>query len=365
MLSRRALLAGLAGLAGVAALPMIGMFLAANRSLAEAAAGRGRFFGSALTSSDLAANDAYSQVLIDQCDVLVPEWQLKWGALAKSIEAPANFAQVDAIVQTARSLGKKMRGHTLIWHEHMPQGLADLTQGADWDRYVVPHFNQLLSRYADDFFHWDVVNEAIEPRDGQPGFMRDTPFYRMLGPDYVAEAFRLAHNLAPNAKLYLNDYNICYADSWQNDRRAGVLRLLEKLVTAGVPVHGFGIQGHLDTRFSFNDRVFADFLDAVTDMGLELAITELDVREADDPGGLTIAARQQRAADEVSKVLSIALDYKAVSGVTTWGLADKRSWLRSARDLPDNQGLPYDDLLTPTPMRAALADLFSRSPTRG
>lgn len=359
MLSRRALLAGMA------ALPFIGSARAGDPTLADIAASHGRFFGSALTSYDLAANDDYVKVLLAQCDVLVPEWQLKWGALAPSIDAEPDFAHVDTIVETAGRLGKTLRGHTLIWHEHMPQGLADLTRSTDWDRYVVPHFERVLGRYTDDFFHWDVVNEAIEPRDGQADFMRDTPFFRMRGADYVAEAFRLAHDLAPNAKLYLNDYNICYADSWQNDRRTGVLRLLEKLVSADVPVHGLGIQGHLDTRFTFKESVFSDFLDEIVAMGLDLTITELDVREADESDALSIAARRQRAADEVSKVLSIALDYKAMKGVTTWGLADHHSWLRSARDLPDNQGLPYDDLMSPTPMRAALADLFSRSPTRG
>jgi endo-1,4-beta-xylanase len=359
MLTRRDVLAGLA------ALPTIGMAQAQEPGLADLAASHGRFFGSALTSHDLAPDDAYFQLLASQCDVFVTSWQLKWGALASSLDAEADFAPVDAILDTARGLSKKLRGHTLIWHEHAPEGLDALTNAADWDRHVLPHFQRVLGRYRNDFFHWDVVNEAINPPDGQADFMRDTPFLRMRGPDYVAEAFRLAHELAPEAKLYLNDYNICYADSWQNERRTGILRLLERLVGAGVPIHGLGLQAHLDTRFTFGEKVLSDFLDEVTAMGLEMTLTELDVREADETHGLDLTGRQQRAADEVRKVLSVALDYKAMTGVTVWGLADHHSWLRSSRNLPDNQGLPYDDQLNPTPMRAALADLFSRSPSRG
>lgn len=359
--TRRTFIAGGAAMAVAAAVPSaraedVGLGALATRS--------GRFFGSALTSEAIRRGGDYLRLLGEECSVWVPEWELKWGALVKERTEAPNFRPVDSILSAAREGGKRVRGHTLVWHEHLPDWVAKLGTAGDWDRFVVPHIRQVAERYRDEIFQWDVVNEAIEPFDDSPDLMRQTPFYRMLGPDYVAEAFRLAHEAAPTARLYLNDYGLCYADGAQERRRKGVLRLLERLLSQGVPVHGFGSQGHLDIRSTFNDRVFRDFVETLAGMGLELAITELDVREADDAAGLPRVERQERAAAEVEKVLAVALDNPALTGVVTWGLADSESWLRKTRPIPDNQGLPYDDQLRPTPMRRTLARLFAGAAKR-
>ena len=361
MLTRRTLLAGTSGL-------MLakghGRAAARVESLAHLAARSGRFFGSSLTSSDVDGNGAYAALLEAECNVWVPEWQLKWGALASERSGKPDFRAVDAIVAAAQRHGKAVRGHTLLWHEHLPVGVETLSTSRDWSNVIVPHILDVATHYRGRIFQWDVVNEAIEPEDGNADLMRQTPFYRMLGADYVAEAFRLAHEAAPDARLYLNDYAVCYAERYQERRRTGVLRLLERLLGQGVPVHGFGIQGHLDTRRHFDADVFQRFLRELEGLGLELAITELDVREADNADGLDISGRQKRAADEVRKVLSVALDSPALTGVVTWALADHESWLRKKGDIPDNQGLPYDDRLRPTPMRGALAQLFAAARPR-
>lgn len=359
--NRRTFLAGCAALAFGASASGA---RASGDGLGALAERSGRFFGAALTSAEVRDGGAYLGLLEDECSVWVPEWELKWGALVHEPTDEPNYAPVDVLVAAAKAAGKRMRGHTLIWHEHIPDWVAGLETNADWERDVAPHITSVAKHYADAFTQWDVVNEAIDPDDGGSDLMRRTPFYRMLGPDYVAEAFRLAAAAAPNGRLYLNDYNVCYDESWQEKRRKGVLKLLERLIGAGVPVHGFGIQGHLDTRFAFKERVLAKFIAALEDLGLEIAITELDVREADTAGGASIAARRQRAADEVEKVLAVVLDSPALSGVVTWGLADSYSWLRSARSIPDNQGLPYNDTLSPAPMRETLARLFAGAPTR-
>jgi endo-1,4-beta-xylanase len=356
MTDRRSFLTGCAGLALTAASPTA---RAEGAGLGALAARSGRFFGSAVTARMVVDGGAYGRLLDEECTVWVPEWELKWGALVRDPGAPPDFAPVDAIVAAAGRHGKRLRGHTLLWHEHLPAAIAGSRARTDWDRLVVPHLTGVATRYRDAIFQWDVVNEAIEPRDGGADLMRRSPFYRMIGPDYAAEAFRIAHAAAPTGRLYLVDHGLCYAESWQAARRSGVLRLLERLLAAGVPVHGFGIQGHLDTRFTFDEAVFRSFVAALADLGLEIAVTELDVREADAAGSRSIVARRQRAADEVRKVLSVVLDCPASTGVVTWGLADGESWLRKGRPIPDNQGLPYDDTLAPTAMRTTLATLFA------
>ena len=356
-LSRRSFLASCAALPAVTA-------VAADAGLGTLAARSGRYFGAAVSTTVLADGSAYVEPLDRECSVWVPEWQLKWGALAPSVAASADFTAMDALVAAARRAGKRMRGHTLIWHEHLPQGLEAITGRDGWDNVVAPHIREVAGRYGDTVFEWDVVNEAIEPFDGGADLMRRTPFYQMLGPDYVAEAFRLAAEAAPSARLYLNEDHLYYDDAAQEGRRVGLLALLERLVRAGVPVHGVGLQCHLDTRRRFDRRLFDRFLDEVTNLGLSLAVTELDVREHDDAEGRSLDRRRQRAADEVTKVLEGIFDRAAFAGVTTWGISDADSWLRKGASGSDNQGLPYSDAFRPTPMRKALAALFASTRTR-
>lgn len=356
MLSRRSFLAACALLPGTGR-------AAATPGLGELAARSGRYFGSAISTSAIAEGSALAGPLARECSTWVPEWQLKWGALSPHLSDPADFSAVDALAAATRQAGKRMRGHALIWHEHLPDGAERLSRRADWDAVVAPHILEVAGRYRDAVFEWDVVNEAIEPNDGGADLMRRTPFYRMLGPDYVAEAFRLTAEAAPTAKLYLNEDHLYYDDDTQAARRLGLLRLLERLTRAGAPIHGVGLQCHLDTRRRFARRLFERFLDNVIDFGLTVAVTELDVREWDEAGGATLASRRQRAADEVSRVLEPLFDRPALAGVTTWGLSDAQSWLRKRDPASDNQGLPYDDALRPTAMRQALASLFASTRT--
>lgn len=353
MLSRRTLLAAsvalpFAGPAGAAAAPGLGTL----------AARRGRYFGTSLASTEIVADDPSFALMEAQCSVWVPAWEMKWGALCGRLGDAPDYRGADKVVAAAIERGKRLRGHTLVWHEHLPEGAEALQTAADWDRHVVPHVAATAGHFGEAVFEWDVVNEAIEPSQGDDG-MRRTPFYAMRGPDYVADAFRLAAEAAPHARLCLNDDHLYYAEGWQEARRVAMLRLIDRLLGAGVPLHVLGLQCHLDTRWRFEERRFARFVDEVTGMGLDLTVTELDVTEAPGAGAAGLAARRRRAADEVGKVLDVLTDRPAFSGVVTWGLSDDRSWLRKGRKLVDNQGLPYDDAGRPTPMRDRLATLLS------
>lgn len=361
-LTRRSLLAACAGSPFISA----AAFASARQAgLGELAARSGRYFGSAVTRDDVSDAGPHIRLFDGECSVWVPTWQMKWGALVPTLGEAPDYRNCDAIVASAAKRGKRLRGHALIWHEHLPAGAERLSTAADWRRFVAPHITAVAGRYRDSIFEWDVVNEAIEPYDDGADFMRRTPFYAMLGSDYVAEAFRLAAEAAPLARLYLNDDHLYYAEDWQERRRTGMLGLLERLLKADVPIHGLGMQCHLDTRLHFDERVFRRFLKRIEDLGLTISITELDVTEAPNARGRSIAKRRLRAAAEAEKVLSVAFDSPALAGVVTWGLSDDDSWLRNrGPDMVDNQGLPYDDAYRSAPLRDTLASLFASTQTR-
>ena len=363
MISRRNFVAtGFMGCAVALGAPRVGLASVQRSTLSELARAKGLFFGSAVTSDQVSASDAYAKLLRDQCDVWTPEWELKWGDIEMQL-GDRDYRRPDKIVSLAKDAGKRVRGHTLLWHAQLPEWIDNLGQTWHWQHLVVPWLEETVERYATSIFHWDVVNEPIEPEDGQPDNLRNNPFLKMIGDAYLREAFDIAHAHAPKAKLYINEYDLIYDDERQALRRSALLRLIETLLSKDVPLHGLGLQAHLNVQFTYSEPVFRRFLDEIEAFGLEVSFTELDVREAHHLTG-PLDERRQRAADEVKKILQPALDYSMVRGVVTWSLSDRESWYRRYLNIKDNQGLPFDDTLEPAPMHEVLANLFGHARER-
>jgi endo-1,4-beta-xylanase len=112
-------------------------------------------------------------------------------------------------------------------------------------------------------------------------------------------------------------------------------------------------KGPLDTQG------LRDMTQRLIDQGLEITITELDVKESSFHG--PAVERDQKVADETRRYLETMLDFPEVRGVVTWGLSDRFSWLseppqRLHADAPPNRGLPYDTDYRPKAMYHALSD---------
>src|SRR5262245_62760010 len=106
---------------------------------------------------------------------------------------------------------------------------------SDWP-IVASHIATMLKRYSgDSFIQWDVLNEVIEPKDNRDDGLRNSPFLRAFGPDYMSKALIAAHERAPRMQLYLNDYGLDYDAPVNTARRTVLLRLLERLKRANVP----------------------------------------------------------------------------------------------------------------------------------
>lgn len=361
MLSRRDFLAG--ATAALGATLSAGNARAANAGsgLNEVARRSGRIFGAAVRMDQVSAEPGLANAVASQCGMLTPEIHLKWNSIEYR-KGQVWYQPVDALVKHARRQGQMIYGHTLIWEQGTPDwALHHLHHEKDWD-FIAAHFERLLKRYRADIPVWDVVNEPIDTQNGSNGLRRNT-FQRIFGSGYIEQALHTARHFAPEAKLMLNDYSFEYDNYVEADRRRAFLKLLEKLKAKGVPLDGVGIQAHLDLgKGLLRHQTIAPFLQAIADMGLEIYITELDVKERDYRA--TAAIRDQRVADEVARYLDIALDQRAVKGVTTWGLSDKHSWLKVERgDRVDrrrygnpapNRGLPYDVSMKPKLMYKAL-----------
>lgn len=369
MISRRELLRTAAG--GVLAWPTLaGSASAAPAApLRDIAAERGLLYGAYLNLFDLFADKQAPAIAARECGVMVSS-QMDWSQLSPTPQT-TDFKQLDINYRWARDHDMKFRGHVLVWGENVPAWFPELSTRAEAVKAMETHIAVMCRHFAGRMQSWDVVNEAIKLESGRPDGLRQTAFLEQIGPDYLDIAFHAARDSDPAAKLVYNEFGIEYDMPKQNARRHALLDLLDGFKRRGTPIDAIGIESHLATEWSdhFNDRVLAGFLRELSDRGLQIMLTELDVRDRGAPSD--IARRDAEVASVYRRYLDVALDNRAVTAVITWGLFDRDSYLVEHHDpslaRPDGlpqRPLPFDSEDRPKPAYFALADALRRAPTR-
>lgn len=366
--SRRQFLSALSGSVAAGAIsrilhPRLKTVFAAENRLRDLAAEKGLIYGCATTQDFLQSDPQFAQLVADQCALLVPENALNWKYVEPS-PGQFDFHLGDWIMGFAKEHAMKCGGAALVWNQALPPWLNTLTQ-ANAKQVMLNHVSRTVSHYRGRAFSWAVVNEAAAFR-GTGADLKDTPFLRLVGPDYIAEAFRAAAEADPAALLIYNENHLEYDVSDDDYRRATVLKLLKGLIANKVPIGALGIQSHLRTGGSpFNAGKFRDFLSGISDLGLKIVVSELDVTEKGPETKL--ADRDMAVAREIDRYLDVVLQEKATIAVVTWGLTARYSWLAQYAPRPDGQHvrpLPYDSDLQPTQAWQALASAFERAPRR-
>jgi endo-1,4-beta-xylanase len=337
----------------------------ADDALRQFASQKQIIYGAASGYAVLSSDTAFAADFVQECEILVPENDLKWKRLRPSADE-FNFAAADWLLKFAQAHRLQIRGHTLVWHLSLPDWLKETLNSQNAERLLVNHIETVVGRYAGKMHSWDVVNEAIEPNDAQPNGLRHSPWFEALGEDYIELAFRAAAEADPNALLTYNDYGLEY-DTPENDaRRDATLKLLERLKSSGTPIHAFGMQSHLDgAETRFNPVKLQTFLKDIASLGLKIMITELDVKDVGLPAA--VALRDRLVASAYEEYLNIVLDEPAVIAVLTWGLSDRHTWLSRFSRREDGlsvRPLPLDRNLTRKPAWDAIARAFDTAPSR-
>jgi endo-1,4-beta-xylanase len=345
-------------------------------SLRAHAASRGLMYGTAvvpqlLDVEGLAAGkttDAYTLLIKEQANILVAENAMKWGALRPS-PGVFDFTQADKLMRFAAVAGQRVRGHNLCWHEGNPAWLKTTANKDNARQLLTQHIQTVAGHFRGQLHSWDVVNEAIDPKDGLKDGLRKTIWLELIGPEYLDLAFRTAAAADPTTKLTYNDYGIELDTPDQTQKREQVLALLRRFKAQGVPIHAVGVQSHLGADGPQPGAGLVTFIREAGKMGLEVYATEMDVNTHKVEGG----AEAQDAA--VARVFAdyprLVLAEPNVPILLTWGITSAHSWLTQSKQpwaaRPDGarqRPLPFDDDLKPTPAFAALRLAIDSAPTR-
>lgn len=363
--TRRQFLAGavaVAALGGNAA-PLVAA--PSGGSLKAMAASKGITYGCMVSGAMLRSSPDFCAAVAREAAMIVPGDEMKWGP-TQPRRGPSNYQEPDTTWRFASEHGLAMRGHTAVWHRNLPGwAVQDLAAPGGKD-LLRAHVHELISHFRGRVVEWDVVNEAIEPRDGLDGDLRNSLLYRAGGKSYIADCFHAAHEADPAARLFYNEYDLVYRTDGEDRRRSSTLRLLSDLKRQGAPVHALGIQCHLKVGNRFEDGVFRRFLADVAALGLRISITEFDIDDQRLPAD--IAERDRQVADHARRFLDVALKERALTGFLTWGLSDRFTWLNVERPRADGlkkRPLPLDENLVRKPLWQAIARAFDKAPRRG
>ncbi len=365
-LSRRLILGGGAALlTGSAAAPQAARSATAVPGLHSQAVAKGLFFGTAVDHTLLEEDTAYMAHVPRECGMVVGEASFKWEHLQP---APNKFVfdQAEGLMGFAARRHLRVRGHTLVWHEAMPDWLAPQLSRATAERILTTHVRTVTQHFHRRLAHWDVVNEVLKPEDNNPFGLRETPWLKAMGARYIDVAFETCAANDPTALRVLNEYGTDYAVPWEEKKRGALLNLLASLKARNVPIQAVGLQAHLDaSQVALDQKVLNNFVNSIAAMGLSVVVTELDVRDNNLPAD--VPSRDVAIAAHAKAWLDAVLACPAVSGVMTWGLSDRRSWLnekyKRADALPQRP-LPLDADLRRKKMWDAIAASLASAPRR-
>jgi endo-1,4-beta-xylanase len=240
-------------------------------------------FGTAIIPFDL-DNPDYAKIAGEQFSSVTPGNEMKW-QVVEPTRGVFNWSAADRLVAFANQHDQLVRGHTLVWHNQLPNWLTSgVNDGTISDTQLRDLLRQHIIDEATHFkgkiWQWDVANEFFAnswDKQALPSGINGGDFWvQHLGEGILADVFRWAHQADPKALLFYNDYNIAGEDG-SNAKSDAVYAWVKNMLAQGVPIHGIGDQGHLDTQYGFPTKMTQD-LQRFADLGLKVAITEADVR---------------------------------------------------------------------------------------
>ena len=176
---------------------------------------------------------------------------------AKYNECPAiHFDAAKPTLDFCKENGLQMRGHTLIWHSQTPSWffykdynvngeLADRELMLKrMENYIDSVMNWCEENYPGVIYAWDVVNEAA----GDNGGMRDSYWTKVVGEDFVEQAFKFARKHAPKGvELFYNDYK-----EYQPAKQQVIIDMLKPIAKAGNTGSAEGNTRHVHFELWYN-----------------------------------------------------------------------------------------------------------------
>ena len=329
-------------------------------------------FGMATSSMDLARPEL-ARLITDHSSITLSRNDMKWKRVERQ-RGKRDYARARVVADFAAEHALALRGHNFVWNMDvfLPDWLVDIgSQPARQARAEITkqmwHHGHRMAKAFPNVASWDVVNEAVNPRNGK---LRNSVLTRLYGDRFIDIAFEVMQAKAPGAQLVYNE-----AVSWGRDDewRNGTLRQLESALNRGVRIDALGIESHLGPTLgqSKDYRAWDRFLTEVGDMGVGVVLTELDCDDR-NLGRISPVERDRLFGDEIRRYLDLTLAHRNVRQIIAWHAKDNDVagyWARRKRPawIPDGQRLVggvFDAEMRPTSTYQAIEASLRSAPQR-
>jgi endo-1,4-beta-xylanase len=257
-------------------------------------------------------------------------------------EGKFDFTLGDKVVDFAQQNNMYMVGHVLVWHSQQPKWFFTDKEGKTVSRdtlieRIKRHIFAVAGHYKGKIDAWDVVNEAFE----DDGTFRKSPYYEIIGEDFINLAFKFAHEADPEAKLTLNDYNVC-----KPEKCDAIINKINQMRSEGLQVDYAGMQMHCTMDFPTVEQLETS-LKKFEDNKIAVHITEFDLTSIPFPMGNTAEISARAGYQEIYDPYRNGLPDSArnainqrfkelfdtfvkhssnIERVTVWGITDSGSW---------------------------------------
>lgn len=280
------------------------------------------WFGCAISNSlgsgKMPENDLkqYKEKFLLNFNSAVTENAVKWGNM-EPVKGEVNYATIDGILKWTEENNIPVRGHNLFWGipKFVQQWVKDLND-EELRQTLQNRAETVTGRFRGRFAEYDLNNEMIHGN-----YYEDR-----LGQEITKLMAEWAHNGDPDAKLWVNDYDILTGNRL-NDYMAHI----RKLQKQGVPISGIGVQGHLHGE-TFDRSQLKKALDSLAVFKLPVRVTEFNM-----PGqrskyyieNIKVMSPQEEElkAKELVDYYKICFAHPAVEGILMWGFWAGANWI--------------------------------------
>lgn len=285
------------------------------------------WIGAAVNADALLSDAKYGQVLAENYSMITPEMHFKFQAVHPRPGQYA-FAEADALVAFAARNNMRVHGHTLVWHEALPQWIWDLYDARDYPalrQALMDHITTLVTRYKGSVHEWDTLNEIFSTETSEPYGLRSdaedennlSVWYKAFGMQIYIDALRKVKEVDPGAENWINEFGIDQAGSADKlDNMIAFVRHVNGL-GYGKLVDGIGFQSHNydpDDDPSVAAELRAAMRRVIAQADVKVRVSELDVSEA------------SRRPTLFSDKLGVCLQFQASPGCESfgmWGFTDR------------------------------------------
>ena len=258
----------------------------------------------------------YKKKFLENFNSAVTENAVKWPDMERN-KGEVNYATVDGILKWTEENNIPLRAHNIFWG--IPNRVQPWLKEMDDDELratIKKRAESLAAHYKGRFAEYDLNNEMVHGN-----YYEDR-----LGPMITKDMAEWVHNGDPDAKLYLNDYDIL-----TGNKLPEYMAQIRLFLKQGVPIAGIGVQGHLHAE-TFDRKQLMDALDSLAKFKLPIKITEFNMPGQrskflkDTKLEMTPQEEEQKARDIVD-YYRICFAHPRVDGILMWGFWAGANWI--------------------------------------